>query len=190
MKGRKIGYLLILIVLCLSGCGRLSESSEMQKEDKNEDNKETTIKSTENQSAMMKEDGDQYSTSDKPEMITIYYCNNDATAFASEKMKIFPLTPEDILEVLISKGVVASDVQITEFNIVTIEDKPSIEMDFNNAFKTFIANMGTTGEYYTIGSICNTFLNAYDCEQIKITVEGQTLTTGHAEYPGYMTTFE
>ena len=33
-------------------------------------------------------------------------------------------------------------------------------------------------------------LSAYDCEQVKITVEGQTLATGHAEYPGYMTKFE
>lgn len=186
MKGRKIGYLLILIVLCLSGCGRLSESFEIQKEDKNEKSKETEVKSTEDQSDMMKKDENQYSTSDKPEMITIYFCNNDATAFTSEKVQIFPLTPEGILEVLISKGVVASDVQITEFNIVTIEDKPSIEIDFNNAFKTFIVNMGTTGEYYSIGSICNTFLEAYGCEQIKITTEGEVLTTGHAEYPGYL----
>ena len=39
-------------------------------------------------------------------------------------------------------------------------------------------------------SVVNTFLDAYGCEKIKITVEGNTLESGHAEYPRYMNRFE
>jgi len=63
-------------------------------------------------------------------------------------------------------------------------------VDFNEAFGAYVCSMGTTGEYYTIGSIVNTFLDVYGCEKVKITVEGNTLETGHAEYPGYMNRFE
>ena len=50
--------------------------------------------------------------------------------------------------------------------------------------------MGSTGEYYIIGSVCNTFLDAYGCEKIKITVENATLETGHAEFSGYLTRYQ
>ena len=63
-------------------------------------------------------------------------------------------------------------------------------VDFNGAFGVYVSSKGTTGEYYTIGSIVNTFLDAYGCEKIKITVEGNTLETGHNDYPGYMDRFE
>lgn len=42
------------------------------------------------------------------------------------------------------------------------------------------------GEYATLGNVCNTFLDAYACEKIQITVEGNTLETSHTEYHGYL----
>ena len=49
-----------------------------------------------------------------------------------------------------------------------------MDLDMNQAFQKFLQSMGTAGEYVVMGSVTNTFLNAYDCEQVKITVEGQT----------------
>lgn len=94
------------------------------------------------------------------------------------------------MEALISKGAVAADVKVLNFKTTEVDGKSSIELDLNSEFASYVKNMGTTGEYYAIGSVCNTFLKSYDCQQIKITVDGQELTTGHAEYPGYMTAFE
>lgn len=74
--------------------------------------------------------------------------------------------------------------------MTVVDDKESIELDLNDAFAAYVSNMGSTGEYYTVGALCNTFLDAYDCEQIRITVEGDSLSTGHAEYPGYLSRFE
>ena len=62
----------------------------------------------------------------------------------------------------------------------------SIVIDFNMAFSELISSMGSAGEYYILGSVCNTYLDVYESEQIKITVEGEILSTGHAEYDNYM----
>lgn len=125
----------------------------------------------------------------EPINITIYYSNDDATGFASEEVQIHSLTPEEVLNALVDKGAMAADVQILSFETTTVDGKATIELDFSSEFSSYISSMGSTGEYYVMGSVCNTFLDAYDCEQIKITVEGQVLATGHAEYPGYMSKF-
>ncbi len=52
-----------------------------------------------------------------------------------------------------------------------------------------LKEMGSSAEYLVIGSICNTYLDVYHCAKIHITVNGEMLATGHAEYPGYMTRF-
>ena len=118
-----------------------------------------------------------------------YYSNDDATAFTSEEVQINSLSPEEVLNALIEKGAIAADVEILSFETTTVDGKSTILLDFNDAFASYISSMGSTGEYFVMGSICNTFLDAYDCEQIQVTVDGDTLSTGHAEYPGYMTTF-
>lgn len=66
----------------------------------------------------------------------------------------------------------------------------ALDLDLNQAFGNALGSMGTAGEYMTLGSLCNTFLDAYGCEKIQITVEGNTLETGHTEYPGYLNKFE
>ena len=100
------------------------------------------------------------------------------------------ITVEDIVKELVEKSVLTSDIKVNNFETVNVDGKQSINLDFNQAFDTFINGKGSTGEYYTVGSIVNTFLDAYSCEQIKITVEGGTLETGHTDYPGYMSRFE
>lgn len=196
MKKKRFGLVLLVLVVCLNACGRengANSSEKTEEQVKKIEEKQDEIKPEEQNKVEGLKDSDmekEVTVVLEPMTIVTYFSNDDATAFISEEVQIDALTPEEVLNALISKGAVAADVQILAFNTVTVDDKPTIEIDFNSAFATFVTNMGSTGEYFAIGSICNTFLNAYDCEQIKITVEGQTLTTGHAEYPGYMTTFE
>ena len=121
--------------------------------------------------------------------ITVYYSNEDATAFDSEEIQMGSFSSENILNALVDKGVVTADVKILSLEVKEVDGKDTLEVDFNNAFGSYISSMGTSGEYYIMGGVCNTFLDAYECEQIKITVEGGILETGHAEYPGYMTKF-
>lgn len=131
-------------------------------------------------------------SSEEPEVaiITVYCANEDATAFNTKETQIETLSPEDVLYSLVSEGVLTADVEILSFTTTEVEGVKSIDLDLSDSFASYVSGMGSTGEYYTIGSVCNTFLDAYDCEQIKITINGETLSTGHAEYPGYMTKFE
>lgn len=123
-------------------------------------------------------------------VISVYYANEEETGFTSENIVIETLSPDSVFNTLISKGVVTADVNIESFMISKIDNKKSIDIDLNQAFVTYVSALGTTAEYYTVGGICNTFLEAYDCEQIRITIEGDEFVTAHAEYPGYLTKFE
>ena len=190
---RKMTVLLMVLVgmMCLTACSKSSESQEttvqeeQEKEDKS-DSEEVEGASEEKEAPVVQESEE---PEDEPREIQIYYCNEDATAFTSEEVQIDSLSPEAVLNALIEKGAIAADVEILSFETTTVDGKSTILLDFNDAFASYISSMGSTGEYFVMGSICNTFLDAYDCDQIQITVDGDTLSTGHAEYPGYMTTF-
>ncbi len=205
--------LLLTGILCLAGCDQTksnevnaSEQEETKglndqaeedqekededpgSEDSSEDGQDGDVRDSEDgqESGQPKEDDSQKQHS--PD-ITVYYSNEDATAFDSEEIQMGSFSAENILNALVDKGVVTADVKILSLEVKEVDGKDTIEIDFNNAFASYISSMGTSGEYYIMGGVCNTFLDAYECDQIKITVEGGTLETGHAEYPGYMTQF-
>lgn len=191
MKKRIIVLMLTGIILSISACsnsvGTDSSQSDNQKTEQQEDDKDKADQS-EPDSDKKTEDTD--SNEDKSVEIQLYVSNDDATEFVSESVKIDELTPENIVNALVQKSVLPSDIQVLKCEEQIVDGVKSLDVDFNEAFGTYVCSMGTTGEYYTIGSVVNTFLDAYGCEQIKITVEGNTLESGHAEYPGYMNRFE
>lgn len=199
MKKRIIVLMLTGIILSVSACSNSASTdlsqSDNQKTEQQEDDKDKADQSAENKADQSEPDSDKkaedtVSNEDKSVDIQLYVSNDDATAFVSESVKIDELTPENIVKVLIEKSVLPSDVQVLKCDKQTVDGVESLEIDFNEAFGAYVCSMGTTGEYYTIGSVVNTFLDAYGCEKIKITVEGNTLESGHAEYPGYMNRFE
>lgn len=121
--------------------------------------------------------------------ITIYSCNEDATAFATSEVELDSLTPQAVLDALFVQGAVSADVKINSLEKSTVDGEDTILIDFNSAFASYVSSMGSAGEYYAVGSVCNTFLDAYFCDQIKITVDGAILETGHMEYSGYFEKF-
>ncbi len=208
MKKRLLLSMLFLVgMLCLTGCeqgqtkevnaseqeesetpgqGDQEEEEDQDKDDQEKDSQEEEGQDQENQESDQSEVDN--SVQHSPD-ITVYYSNEDATAFDSEEIQMGSFSAENILTALVDKGVVTADVKILSLEVKEVDGKDTIEIDFNNAFASYISSMGTSGEYYIMGGVCNTFLDAYECDQIKITVEGGTLETGHAEYPGYMTQF-
>ena len=196
-------FLLLTLVFSLAACGRNSgdsqepsDSSDTQTEEQKEEEPEETEEpgAEEEQPSQDTTDTDTQTPAQEPAAetatITVYYSNADATAFESSEVQIASLSPEAVLEALVSQGALTADVAEDSFTMSTVDGKASIELDLNSAFATYVSNMGTTGEYYTVGALVNTFLDAYECEQIRITVDGEVLSTGHAEYPGYLARFE
>lgn len=195
--------LMFMLVLSLAACSNSlnekqepPENSEIQTEEETEKEEETETplenETEESQQGMTEPDKEniEQSTMDETVVVKVYYGNVDGTAFESSEVQIASLSPEAVLDALVSQGALTADVAENSFTMSTVEGKASIELDLNSAFATYVSNMGTTGEYYTVGSLVNTFLDAYECEQIRITVDGNALSTGHAEYPGYLSRFE
>lgn len=196
MKRKMLIVLLTGVLLSVSACSNSSSTDASQSDNQKNEQQESDGNNgkNENKDDQVTDDSNkndnQAVQEDESAEITIYTSNDDATALISESVKIDELTPENIVNVLIEKSVLSSDVQVLKCDKQTVDGVESLEIDFNEAFGAYVCSMGTTGEYYTIGSVVNTFLDAYGCEKVKITVEGNTLETGHAEYPGYMNRFE
>ena len=205
MKSKLITtILLITLVFSLTACGKNSgdsqepsDTSDTQTgEQKEEEQGEAEDPETENGESQQEPEDSQDTQTPAQEpvaetaTITAFYSNADATAFESSEVQIASLSPEAVLGALVSKGALTADIAENSFTMSTVDGKASIELDLNSAFATYVSNMGSTGEYYTVGALVNTFLDAYECEQIRITVDGEVLATGHAEYPGYLARFE
>ena len=159
------------------------EEAKEEKEEKETQDNDTTSESDEN-----KESKSETETK-KDVTISVFYSNDDATAFTADMVKIKELTPKNVLNALADKGVIDKDIKINKFEVSEIDGMQSINIDFDQKFKEYIMSCGSTQEYYVVGGICNTFIKAYRADRIKITVDGNCLETGHNDYPDYMFEF-
>ena len=149
-----------------------SDKEEEAKEEKETQDNDNTNESDENKESKSE-------TEIKKEVtISVFYSNDDATAFTADMVKIKELTP------VIDKGI-----KINKFEVSEVDGMQSIDIDFDQKFKEYIMSCGSTQEYYVVGGICNTFIKAYRADRIKITVDGNCLETGHNDYPDYMFEF-
>ena len=84
-----------------------------------------------------------------------------------------------------SQKVLPDTVSINSFAI----DSSVITIDFNKAFADTVCSMGTSGELMIVGSVVNTFLDAFQAESVYFTVDGQILESGHTIYDFNLTFF-
>lgn len=189
--------LLALAVFMLAGCGKetISEEQEPEQEEeletvpKGEEADETAGQEEEITEEASTETIQQEETGEGNHII-VYYGNEDMTGFEQEEMEIGSLSSDQVLAALVKKGVVAADVSIISFREFEKDGAKVLDIDFSKEFQSYMQSIGSSAEYYVIGSICNTYMKAYECEKVHITVEGEVLATGHAEYPGYLQYFE
>lgn len=198
-KRHSIMVIFVVCMLVLAGCGK-SEPEET-KEEKNQtealeiENQEDSEEQigeeddTEDSKAQGSE-SEQQETAVSSKTVTIYSPNEMADGFVTEDVQTTDVTESWVVEQLIAQGVIPGNVQALSCAETQEGGVKSLDLDLNQAFSDFLQSLGSTGEYMVVGSVCNTFLDAYDCSQIRITVEGNSLATGHAEYPGYMSKFE
>ena len=90
----------------------------------------------------------------------------------------------DIWEILQKKGILTDECRLLSLKVNESEKK--IDLDFNTGTGDRIRSMGTTGETEIIGCIVNTYLEAYDCNKIKLTENGESFETSHgADFTNY-----
>ncbi|SHK15666.1 GerMN domain-containing protein [Hespellia stercorisuis] len=202
---QKLGVLLVVtaLIVGMAACGQESkevkektsenqEETTAQKEETTKQKEDEQPPATEENAAQTEEQEpatEQEPSAGETTKITVYYSNQDATDFEKADVDIAELSPEAVLSELIGKGALPADVSVNKFEETVVDGKKSIELDLSGKYATYITGQGTAGEWISIGSICNTFLKAYGCERIHITVDGGMLKTGHAEYPGYLSEF-
>lgn len=198
MKKGKLIIIGLVVMALISGCGKTADSKE-NKANSTEQTKD--IETEQNKDVQMeenadKQEGEEQQIPDEQNVsaqtggnIKVYYSNSDASGFESEEVAIGSLSSNEVLKALVDKGVLPVDVSLLSFKEFEKDNEKLLELDFSDKFNTYIKTLGTSAEYYIVGSICNTFLDAYGSDKIHITVNGDVFTTGHAEYPGYMGKF-
>jgi len=196
-KGKLIIIGLVVMAL-ISGCGKTADSKE-NKANSTEQTKD--IETEQNKDVQMEENADKQEGEEQQipdeqnvsvqtgDNIKVYYSNADASGFESEEVAVESLSSNEVLKALVDKGVLPVDVSLLSFKEFEKDNEKLLELDFSDKFNTYIKTLGTSAEYYIVGSICNTFLDAYGSDKIHITVNGDVFTTGHAEYPGFMGKF-
>ncbi|MBQ1173427.1 MAG: GerMN domain-containing protein [Lachnospiraceae bacterium] len=171
---------LVILMFSFTGCGGQTLT---EYEQQNESNKTATENdaTTDTMTAQPEE-------IQEPETVSvcIYYSNAQATGFEKAEVSLEQLTPDVLLSELAKVNVVSYDTKALNFS----KSGKSLTLDLSEDFSNYINMMGTAGEYIVLGSLVNTFLTAYDADDILITIKGKTLETSHAIYDKALTMYE
>ncbi len=115
--------------------------------------------------------------------VIIYKCNWEEDGLYESTVIIKELTPESLIKALMRKKQIPKDVKLLDFK----QEGKELTLDLSDEYRIYAGSLGTSGEYCAVGSLVNTFLDAYDAETIKILVEGKEWGSGHIEYKDPLT---
>lgn len=194
LKKTLVTFFSIMLLLCIVSCEKKDDVTTENTATVDDKKKESEDKSDKENEEIVADDFSSDTTDNQKEIsglqnINVYF-STDAMSFSKEEVEIDELSAECVLQALIDKSVLTTEVAVQSFEFVEDGEEVSLALDLNQAFSDYISQMGSSGEYYTVGAVCNTFLDAYDCDYIKITVNGNALTTGHTEYSERLGRFE
>lgn len=74
-------------------------------------------------------------------------------------------------------GILTEDCDLLSLSVN--EEEKKIDLDFDSDTGDRIRSMGTAGETEITGCMINTYLEAYSCDGIRLTEEGNTFETAH-----------
>lgn len=188
-----------LIAVCLilsltSGCSHKKQQSENKKqttqstatEEKSQASQASTNDEQEKESEMTSKESSSSEpkevTPKKTRKVTIYFVDDASAEIIGEEFEVE--NKYDIWNTLKEQGVLRKDCKL--LNMTLNKEDKRIDLDFNKATGDYIRSMGTTGETQIIACIVNTYLEAYECKEIKLTEEGNVFQTAHgSDFEGY-----
>ena len=183
-------FAVLSLIFCLAaGCSRKREKSENERKsaqsntsDRSEAASEES-KITEENSAEKTTDEEKDTLIKEKKQVTIYFIDDASAEVIGEGFEIED--EYDIWNVLQKQKVLTEGCKL--LSIKVNKEKKQINLDFNKATGEYIRTMGTAGETAVIGCIVNTYLEAYDCTEIKLTEGGEVFQTAHgADFEGYI----
>lgn len=114
--------------------------------------------------------------------IRIYHGDSRAENIRVNTELTEEITPEILLWNLSAYEALPSSVKAEGFREEKGEEGLILYLDLSEDFSEFLSSMGTAGETMAMGSLVNTFLDAYGADAVVVTAAGKTLETGHAIY--------
>lgn len=118
--------------------------------------------------------------------VEIFYGNEDGDGIISEIMNMEPVTATKIIGELAKKNIVSADTKVLGLTKQTQNGKIRLKLNMSKEFQEYVSMMGTSGEYIVVGSLVNSFLKAYNAEDVLILIEGELFETGHQSYENYL----
>ena len=122
-------------------------------------------------------------------ILNIYYSNEMADGLKMTTVEADRVTPELLLSSLTQYNIVTKDTKVRSARTEKIGDETVVFLDLSKEFGNYVSTIGTSGEYVIIGALTNTFLDAYEGDKLRLTVEGNFLESGHALYDWDLTRY-
>lgn len=203
-----------VLMMGITGCESTTQQPAKKEETKKEETKEEetkqpeTSKETDSEStetkdtteekdgkdseAEKKEDTTKETESEKSqeEQLTLYLPNENADGWNVTKNQIEQVTPDIIIGQLVGAGAIPDSVTVVSFGEDQGENGLILKLDLSSNFVEGLLNMGTAGEYLTMGAVVNSFLDTYQADGIEITAGGNVIETGHTSFEGVLNHFD
>ena len=153
------------------------KDSEAEKKEDTAEKAEDTTKETESEKS-------------QEEQLTLYQPNENADGWNVTKNQIEQVTPDIIIGQLVGAGAIPDSVTVVSFGEDQGENGLILKLDLSSNFAEGLLNMGTAGEYLTMGAVVNSFLDTYQADGIEITAGGTVIETGHTSFEGVLNHFD
>ena len=153
------------------------KDSEAEKKEDTAEKAEDTTKETESEKS-------------QEEQLTLYLPNENADGWNVTKNQIEQVTPGIIIGQLVGAGAIPDSVTVVSFGEDQGETGLILKLDLSSNFAEGLLNMGTAGEYLTMGAVVNSFLDTYQADGIEITAGGTVIETGHTSFEGVLNHFD
>ena len=118
--------------------------------------------------------------------VRIYHSDEQTESLCVNTAKTEKVTPEILILNLASYKMLPDTVAVQSFQQEEEDGGRLLKLDLSEEFGTYLASVETEREIYVIGSLVNTFLDAYKGAGICITVSGKPLETEQASYDEYL----
>ena len=190
-----------VLMMGITGCESTTQQpakEETKKEETKEEetkqpeaSKETDSESTETKDTTEEKDGKETeSEKSQEEQLTLYLPNENADGWNVTKNQIEQVTPDIIIGQLVGAGAIPDSVTVVSFGEDQGENGLILKLDLSSNFAEGLLNMGTAGEYLTMGAVVNSFLDTYQADGIEIPAGGTVIETGHTSFEGVLNHFD
>lgn len=196
-NGKLMAVVFAMIVLTLAACGNTVEGAAV--EDNNNTGPETSandllVDSLEyllNEEGIASADGQASEEEDGQAEdeeaavqaeVTIYYGNGASHMLSSEMAAMEQVTAENLIDALMKHNIVSLGTKVNSFEEEENDGVKKLRLDLSKTFREYLKTMTQEGEKIIMSSVAATFLEAYEAEEIVITVDGKVLETENTSY--------